>query len=501
MRIPIVLTPYFHFFRIGQCVKMPVQRSPDMDRETFRKYGHEFVDWIVDYLDSVEEYPVRAQVEPGEIISQLPDNAPMIGESMEFIFKDFQEIIFPGMTHWQHPSWFALFPGNNSPPSVLAEMLTAGMGTICMIWESSPAAAELEEKVMDWLRKMLGLPEGMEGVIQDTASTTTLVSLLTAREKATNFRANREGVQEKLRVYVSEEAHSSVEKGAKIAGYGKDNIRRIPADDNFAMIPAKLEDAIVADEKQGMKPACVVATVGTTSSSGIDPLKPIGEICRAHNVYLHVDAAYAGTAAILPEKRWILDGVEYVDSFNFNPHKWMLTNFDCSAHFMKDSGSLIKTFEIHPEYLKTGVDALVKNYRDWGIQLGRGFRALKLWFVIRSYGVEGIQRIVREHIRLAELFKGWVEEHELFEIMAPVPLSLVCFRMNNGASEEELSVLNKELIERINRSGKTLLTQTTLKGKFVLRMAIGSRTTEERHVRQAWELIVSTAQSMLEKSE
>jgi aromatic-L-amino-acid decarboxylase len=370
-----------------------------------------------------------------------------------------------------------------------------------MMWETSPAAAELEERVLDWLRRMLGLPEGMKGVIQDTASTTILVALLTAREKATGFKTNREGIHEKLFVYVSEEAHSSVEKGAKIAGYGMDNIRRIPVDENFAMIPAQLEAAIVADKKMGLKPACVVATVGTTSSSGIDPLRPIGEICRSHGVYLHVDAAYAGTAAILPEKKWMLDGMEHVDSFNFNPHKWMLTNFDCSAHFVKDSGSLIRTFEIHPEYLKTGVDALVKNYRDWGIQLGRRFRALKLWFVIRSYGIEGLQRVVRDHIHLAELFKGWVEEHELFEIMAPVHLSLVCFRLNNGGSEEELNALNKELIERINKSGKALMTQTTLKGKFVLRMAIGSRTTEERHVCQAWELIVSTAENMQGKKE
>ena len=472
-----------------------------MDKETFRKFGHEFVDWVVDYLDSVEEYSVRAQIKPGEIINRLPDSAPVVGESMEDIFKDFKEIIFPGMTHWQHPSWFGYFPANNSPPSVLAELLTAGLGAQCMIWETSPAAAELEERVLDWLRRMLGLPEGMEGVIQDTASTTTMVALLTAREKATDFKTNREGIHEKLFVYVSEEAHSSVEKGAKIAGYGKDNIRRIPADENFAMIPARLEAAIARDKKRDLKPACVVATVGTTSSSGIDPLRPIGQVCRSHGVYLHVDAAYAGTAAILPEKKWMLDGMEYVDSFNFNPHKWMLTNFDCSAHFVKDSGSLIKTFEIHPEYLKTGVDALVNNYRDWGIQLGRRFRALKLWFVIRSYGIEGLQRVVREHIHLAELFKGWVEEHELFEILAPVPLSLVCFRVNNGGSEEELNALNKELIERINQSGKVLLTQTTLKGKFVLRMAIGSRTTEERHVCQAWKLIVSTAKNMLGKNE
>ncbi len=468
-----------------------------MDKETFRKFGHEFVDWVVNYMDSVEVYPVRAQIQPGDILSRLPDCAPLAGESMEQIFNDFQKIILPGMTHWQHPSWFAYFPANNSPPSILAELLTAGMGAQCMIWETSPAAAELEERVLVWLRRMLGLPEGMNGVIQDTASTTTLVALLTAREKITDFRANSEGIQEKLLVYASEEAHSSVEKGVKIAGYGKDNIRRIPTDENFAMIPARLEAAIAADKNKGLKPACVIATVGTTSSSGIDPLRPIGEICRSFGLYLHVDAAYAGTAAILPEKKWILDGVEYVDSFNFNPHKWMLTNFDCSAHFVKDPGSLIRTFEIHPEYLKTGVDALVKNYRDWGIQLGRRFRALKLWFVIRSYGIEGLQRIVRDHIRLAELFKGWVEEHELFEISAPVHLSLVCFRLNNGGSEQELNALNRELIERINKSGKALLTQTTLKGRFVLRMAIGSRATEERHVRQAWELIVQTAENML----
>ena len=468
-----------------------------MDKETFRKYGHEFVDWIVEYMDSVGNYPVRPQINPGDIIKQLPDSAPLEGESMERIFADFRKIILPGMTHWQHPSWFAYFPANNSPPSVLAELLTAGMGAQCMIWETSPAAAELEECVLEWLRQMLGLPEGMKGVIQDTASTTTLVALITAREIATSFRANTDGVQDKLRVYVSEEAHSSVEKGAKIAGYGKDNIRRIPADDKFAMIPAQLNDAIVADKNRDLRPACVIATVGTTSSAGLDPLRSIGEICRSHGLYLHVDAAYAGTAAILPEKRWILDGVEYVDSFNFNPHKWMLTNFDCSAHFVKDAGSLIRTFEIHPEYLKTGVDALVKNYRDWGIQLGRRFRALKLWFVIRSYGIEGLQRIVREHIRLAEVFKGWVEAHELFEILAPVDLSLVCFRLNNGRSEEDLDSLNKALIERVNRSGKALLTQTTLKGKFVLRMAIGSRTTEERHVREAWALIVRTAENIL----
>jgi aromatic-L-amino-acid decarboxylase len=464
-----------------------------MDREDFRKYGYECVDWIVDYLTNLEKLPVRAQVKPGEISSLIASQAPSTGESMDTIFSDFQKIILPGMTHWQHPSWFAYFPANNSPPSILAEMLMSGMGAQCMIWETSPSAAELEERAMDWLRQMLGLPAGMEGVIQDTASTASLVALLVAREKATDFKANVEGLQEKLIVYVSEEAHSSVEKGVKIAGYGRENIRQIPTDDSLAMIPEKLEEAIISDKDNGLKPCCVVATVGTTSSAAIDPLRPIGQICEKFGLFLHVDAAYAGTAAILPEKRWILDGSEYADSFVFNPHKWMLTNFDCSAHFIKDSGDLIRTFEIHPEYLKTGVDSLVKNYRDWGIQLGRRFRALKLWFVLRYYGVEGLQSMVREHIRMAEMFKGWVDEDPHFEIMAPVHLSLVCFRLNDGRDEESLDSLNKDLIEKINQTGKLLITQTTLKGKFVLRMAIGARMTEESHVQQAWQIIQDTA--------
>lgn len=464
-----------------------------MDKETFRKFGHEFVDWIVDYLDSVEEYPVRAQIKPGEIINRLPDNAPVMGESMERIFKDFQEIILPGMTHWQHPSWFAYFPANNSPPSILAELLTAGIGAQCMIWQTSPAAAELEEVVLEWLRKMLGLPEGMTGVIQDTASTATLCALLTAREKATDFEANLKGLKKPLIVYASEETHSSIEKGVKIAGYGKESLRYIPTDNAFAMIPSRLEEAIVQDREKGLSPACVIATLGTTSSTAIDPLDAIGKICSKYGLWLHVDAAYAGTAAILPEKRAMLEGAEYMDSFVFNPHKWMLTNFDCSAYFVRDPGTLIRTFEIHPEYLKTGVDAQVKNFRDWGIQLGRRFRALKLWFVIRSYGVEGLRKMVSEHIRLAQTFRGWVEDHESFELLAPVNLSVVCFRLNDGRPEEALDSLNRRFLEGLNKTGKVFLTQTTLKGKYAVRMAIGQGTTEKRHVGGAWDLIVEKA--------
>lgn len=463
-----------------------------MDSDEFKRYGYRFVDWLAEYMDGVEKYPVHPPVEPGDIKDNLPENAPLKGEPLEDVFQDFQEIILPGITHWQHPFWFAYFPANNSPPSVLAEFLTAGLGAQCMIWKTSPAAEELEEVTLEWLRKMIGLPEGMAGVIQDTASTATLVALVTAREKATSFQTNDKGFTETLIVYTSEEAHSSVAKGAKIAGYGRENIRLIPADDKFAMIPEELDRAIREDKEKGLKPACVCATVGTTSSTGVDPLDRIGPVCQEHDVWLHVDAAFAGTAAILPEKRWIMNGVEYVDSFVFNPHKWMLTNFDCSAYFVKDPDVLQRTFDIHPEYLKTGVDAVVHNYRDWGIQLGRRFRALKLWFVLRYYGVEGLQAMIREHIRLADLLKGWIEKDDRFELMAPVDFSLVCFRFNDGdRSEEELNALNKKLLECINSTGKTLLTQTTLKGKYVIRVSIGQRTTQERHVRELWELIIA----------
>ena len=468
-----------------------------MDTDEFRHFGHIFVDWVADYLDRIECFPVCSPVRPGDVRKGLSLDLPDKGEPMETIFQDFQDMILPGITHWQHPSWFAYFPANNSPPSILAELLTAGLGTQCMVWKTSPAAAELEELVMEWLRDMLGLPEGMSGVIQDSASTATLVALLTARERATDYISNIRGIEIPLVVYASKEAHSSVEKGVKIAGYGKDNIRYIPTDEAFAMVPSELERAVMEDKEQGRCPACVVATVGTTSSLAIDPLDGIGKICKEHGIWFHVDAAFAGTAAILPEKKWILDGIEYVDSFVFNPHKWMLTNFDCSAYFVSDPSSLIRTFEIHPEYLRTGQDAEVKNFRDWGIQLGRRFRALKLWFVLRSYGVEGIQKMLREHIRLAQYFKDRVNEHALFELMAPVELSLVCFRLNDGRSESDLNDINEEFRDRINRTGKVFLTHTSLKGKYVLRMVIGSRSTREKHVREAWDLIATAAEECL----
>ncbi len=467
-----------------------------MDSDDFRRSGHRFVDWVADYFEDLEKYPVLSRVSPGEIKRRLPPAPPEQGEPMDRIFQDFQDIVLPGITHWQHPSWFGYFPANNSPESVLAELLTAGLGAQCMVWQTSPAAAELEESVLEWLRKMTGLPEGMAGVIQDTASTATLCALLSAREKASGFEVNEKGLTGKLTVYASDQAHSSVEKGVKIAGYGRENLRSIPTDDAFAMIPGALDEALAKDEAAGFRPACVVATIGTTSSTAIDPLAEIGAICRRRGVWLHVDAAYAGSAAILPELRWIVRGAEFADSFVFNPHKWLFTNFDCSAYYVRDPGDLIRTFEIHPEYLKTGVDAKVKNYRDWGIPLGRRFRALKLWFVIRSYGVEGLQEILRKHIRLAREFRGWVEAHPRFEVMAPTPFSLVCFRLNDGRPEAELNDLNMSLLGAVNGSGRAFLSHTTLRGRVVLRLAVASRTTEERHVAAAWELIQRKAEEL-----
>jgi len=468
-----------------------------MDNAEFRRHGHDFVDWLADYMENIEDRPVMSRLNPGEVKSRIPVEAPAQAEPMDRIFDDFKNIILPGITHWQHPGWHAYFPANNSPASVLGEMLTAGLGVQGMVWQTSPAAAELEDAVLEWLRKMLGLPEGMSGVIQDTASTATLCALLSAREKATDFESNEKGLERGLTVYASREAHSSIEKGVKIAGYGRQNLRLIPTDAEFAVLPAKLEAAIGEDKTRGLRPACVVATLGTTSTTAVDPLRAVGEIARRHGVWLHVDAAYAGTAAILPEMRWMLDGAEYMDSFVFNPHKWMLTNFDCSAYFVKDPGPLLRTFEVHPEYLKTGVDPYVKNYRDWGIQLGRRFRALKLWFVIRSYGVDGLQAFVREHIRLAKLFESRVEAEPGFELMAPVRFGLVCFRLDDGRAPDAMNRVNRELLDRLNATGKVYLSHTVVNGKFTLRMVIGQRMTEERHVRAAWELIRTTAAGLL----
>ncbi len=478
-----------------------------MDSETFRKYGHTVVDWIADYMENIEKYPVLAQVEPGEIRDQLPRTPPEESEEMEVVLDDFKRIILPGITHWQHPSFFAYFPANASRPSILAEFLTAALGAQCMVWQTSPAATELEEVVMDWLRQMLALPEGFTGVIQDTASTSTLCALLCARERTTGFEINKRGFQEaagqRLIVYASKEAHSSVEKGAKIAGFGKENLHLIPTGADFAMIPEELEKAVDAHRKDGYAPCCVVATVGTTSSTAMDPLRPIGEICERHGLWLHVDAAMAGTAAILPEMRHILDGIDYADSLVFNPHKWMFTNFDCSAYFCKDSKLLTSTFEILPEYLKTEVDRRVKNFRDWGIPLGRRFRALKLWFVIRHFGIRGLQEKVRAHIALAKELESWIVKDPYFDMMAPVTISLVCFRYNpshQSLTEEQIERINRDLMDKVNRSGKMFITHTKLNGKFALRLCIGQTDTSRDHVQKAWEQLKDCVRDITEPS-
>jgi aromatic-L-amino-acid/L-tryptophan decarboxylase len=464
-----------------------------MQPDEFRRHAHELVDWMADYLRDVGERRIVPGVAPGEIRRSLPAAPPQAGEPFERIAADFSERIMPGMTHWNHPGWFGYFPANHSPPSILAEMLIATLGAQCMSWQTSPAATELEQVVMDWLRQMLGLPDGFTGVIQDTSSTATLVALLTARESA----LERGGSDlSRLAVYTSAEAHSSVAKGARLAGYGADRLRLIEVDAAYAMDPARLEAAIANDEAAGLVPAAVVATIGTTSSTAVDPLRAIGEISRRHGAWLHVDASYAGAAAILPERRDCFDGMELADSLVVNPHKWLLTNFPCSAYYVQDVPSLLRTFSTAPAYLQTAHDPAVVNYRDWGIQLGRQFRALKLWFVIRSYGVEGLQAMLRHHMTLAALFRSWVLAEPEFAVAAPSPFGLVCFRHEPAALAHDAAALgrwNQELLQRVNAPGDVYLTHTMLGGRYTLRMAIGQWQTEEAHVRRAWEVIREAA--------
>jgi aromatic-L-amino-acid/L-tryptophan decarboxylase len=470
-----------------------------MKPEEFRKHAHELVDWMAGYMENVSSYPVKSSVSPGEIFSKLPDNPPEEPEEFKTFFTDFENIIMPGITHWQSPNFFAYFPANSSPPSVLAEMLISVLGAQCMIWETSPAAAELEEKVMNWLRDMTGLPSYFEGVIQDTASTATLAAIITAREKITGFRFNEEGSsgEKRLRIYCSGQTHSSVEKAVKIAGIGRKNLVKVDVLDDYSLDPLALERAISEDIGNGLAPCCVIATLGTTGTTAVDPLKQIGEICSKYNVWLHVDAALGGTALILPEFRWMTNGIEYVDSFVFNPHKWMFTNFDCSAYFVKDAGMLIRTFEILPEYLKTRTRGKVNDYRDWGVPLGRRFRALKLWCVIRMYGVNGLREKVRYHIKIASELAKAISAEPDFELLAPVNLNTVCFRYNpSGIPDDEVNRINEELNHRLNDSGRIYLTHTKLKGNYTLRMVTAQTNVTLGHVEKAWNLIKETARAI-----
>uniref|UniRef100_UPI004048B415 pyridoxal phosphate-dependent decarboxylase family protein n=1 Tax=Roseivirga sp. TaxID=1964215 RepID=UPI004048B415 len=470
-----------------------------MNNDSFRKHAHELVDWMADYLQNVEDYPVLPDLKPGDIKAQIPDLPPTESEAFDQIFSDFKEKIIPGITHWESPNFMAYFPGNKSMPSILGEMLTATLGAQCMIWLTSPAAAELEEQMMEWMKEMLDLPKHFVGVIQDTASTATLCAILTAREKATNFKVNEEGFSgtEQFVVYASNQIHSSIDKAVKIAGIGSKNLRKVNVDSAFAMDSKHLEQLIIEDLASGKTPLCVVSAIGTTSTTAIDPVAEISQICLKYKIWHHVDAAYAGTALVLPEMRWMAEGLEHADSFVFNPHKWMFTNFDCTAYYVKDPISLVNTFTITPDYLKTSVDGEVKNYRDWGVPLGRRFRALKLWFVIREMGVEGIQNRIRKHIAIGQWLKAEIENHPEFELLAPVPMNTVCFRFNPKTANLNLDQLNEAIMNAVNKTGKLFFTQTKLNNQFSLRLAFGNTNLEPHHVENAWALIQEKAKECL----
>jgi len=462
-----------------------------MTPDEFRRAGYAAIDWVADYMEKVDQLPVLSQVAPGDIRATLPPTPPMEGETWDSVLADLDASILPGITHWQSANFFAFFPANASGPSILADLISSGIGAQGMLWATSPAATEVETHVLDWLVGMCGLPERFTshsqggGVIQDSASSATLVALLAARERATHGQANRHGAGGDLTVYTSEHGHSSIDKAVRIAGYGSEQLRHVAVRSDQSMDPDALEEAILADRATGLTPTAVVATVGTTASTAIDPVPQIAEVARAHGLWTHVDAAFAGTAAVLPEMRWINEGLELVDSYVFNPHKWMLTNFDCSAFFVADRSELINTLSILPEYLKNRATAsgAVIDYRDWQVPLGRRFRALKLWFVIRSFGVEGIRRHVRRGIEMAQELASWVEEHPDFELAAPHPFSLVCFRHIGG------DAVNERIVDEINSSGKAYLTHAVIDGAYTIRVAVGSTTTRSEDVAALWKMI------------
>jgi aromatic-L-amino-acid/L-tryptophan decarboxylase len=483
----------------SRIVSASAEKSFHMTPEEFRRYGHAVIDWIADYQSQVESFPVLSQVKPGEIRAALPKDPPQAGEPFETLLQDVQRIILPGVTHWQSPNFFAYFPCNASGPGILGDLLSSGLGVQGMLWSTSPACTELETHVLDWLVGMLGLPEKFlssstgGGVIQDTASSATLCALLAARERATGYVSNKKGCDGKLVAYASTQTHSSLEKAAMIAGMGVDNLRLIEVDEDFAMIPGRLAKRIEADRRAGLTPCFVCATTGTTSSNAMDPIAEIAEVCRKHSLWLHVDAAMSGTAMLCPEFRHLQNGVELADSYSFNPHKWMFTSFDCNCFWVADRKALIQTLSILPEYLRNQAteSGAVIDYRDWHIQLGRRFRSLKLWFVIRHYGVEGLQYHIREHVRLAQQFADWVRNDERFELAAPVPLNLVCFRHKGG------DAANQAIMERLNQSGDLYLTHTKLNGKLTLRLCVGQTNTQGEHVEKAWERIRKATASLL----
>lgn len=472
----------------------------DMNAEEFRRFGHEVIDWVSDYLEHVAERPVLSQAKPGDLVAGLPSEPPAKGEAMQTILADVDRLIAPALTHWNHPSFFAYFSTSSSAPGIFGELFSAAFDVKAMLWRTSPAAIELEQVALDWLRQMMGLDSGFDGIIYDTASVSSLHAIAAARESL-DLRIREDGMSGRaelplLRLYVSEQAHSSIEKAALTLGLGQRSVCKISTDAEFRMDAPQLRQAIEEDKRAGALPFCVVATVGTTSTSSIDPLPAIADICTEHGIWLHVDAAYAGSAAILPEMRYVLAGAERADSLVTNPHKWLFTPFDLSVLYSRRMDMLRRAFSLVPEYLRTSDDERVRNGMDYGIQLGRRFRALKLWMIIRYFGHEGLAARIREHCRLARLFADWVAASTDWELLAPVPFGLVCFRAcprkeseTETARATRLDALNEAVMNNLNATGEMFLSHTRLNDVFTLRLAIGNIHTTESHVRRAWELL------------
>ncbi len=470
----------------------------DMPPEEFRKHGYKLVDWIAEYLTNIEKYPPLSQVNPGDILKRIPQTPPTNGEDIENVLADVDKILMDGITHWNHPGFMAYFNSTSSGPGILAELVSAGLGVNGMLWKTSPAFTELEKSMMNWFRQMVGLPENYWGIIYDTASTSSMHAIASAREQL-GLGIREKGMagrsdMPKLILYCSEHAHNSIDKGALTLGIGLDGIRKIPVNDKFEMIPKKLDEAIKKDIEKGYKPFCVIATVGTTSTTSADPVEAIADIGEKYNLWLHIDSAYAGVTAMIPEMKWITKGWDRADSLVINPHKWMFTPMDLSIYFTRKPDILKRAFSLSAEYLKTNQDSEVENLMDYGIQLGRRFRSLKLWFIIRYFGVDGLAERIKTHIELAQEFVEWVDDEKDFERMAPVPFSTICFRFNPGnLSEDKLNKWNEDLLEKINQSEKIFLSHTKLNGKFTIRLTIGSIRHERRHIVDAWKLIKTIA--------
>lgn len=478
--------------------------SLDMPAEEFRRLGHELIDWIADFLAHSDQIPVFPRIAPGEIRRNLPARAPEQGESLSDLVSDIERLIMPGMAHWNHPRCFAYFNSSGSGPGILGELLAAAFNVNSMLWHSCPSATELEEVALDWLRQLLGLGEEFFGVIYEGGSTSTFHALAAARELLTDLEIRQRGLTGRtdlplLRIYASEHAHSSVEKAAIALGLGLESIRKIPVDGEYRMKPAALLAAINEDRRAGHRPCAVVATVGTTSCTSIDPVAEVAGICESEGVWLHIDAAHGGAAAIVPELRHILEGCERADSLVINPHKWIFVPLDLSVLYTRRPEMLRRAFSLVPEYLRTEDRGEVTNYMDYGIPLGRRFRALKLWLTLRHFGREGIAARIGEHVRLARLFASWVDEDPEFERLAPVPLSTICFRARPRGLDDEAAIdrLNERLLVMMNESGRAFLSHTRLGGRYVLRLVISHLRTEERHVREAWELAKSCLEDQL----